>query len=201
MIFHNKQLFFFYSRLVSNLTYRYSSPGEFSVFVECTTSDWHVMAQRQVTVQDKMDQLSIIGCYSQYETGNSSHCCTLYGEVLWIQVQLNGGEDNFSASFKGKDKYYAIHGIEWDFVLCKIILLFSECFPPNCCIPAIEFSRFPWRGSFSEIFHHLKHKYKPFFPIHKADSTSIALVAKNPHDASQNISVFEVRNSWKCSSD
>ncbi|NWY64779.1 PK1L2 protein, partial [Erithacus rubecula] len=78
--------------LVSNLTYMYSSPGEFSVFVECTTSEWHVLAQRQVTVQDQVDQLSITGCYSQYETGNSSHCRTLYGDVLWIQVQLSGGK-------------------------------------------------------------------------------------------------------------
>ncbi|KAF4788793.1 hypothetical protein TURU_157633 [Turdus rufiventris] len=77
--------------LLSNLTYMYSSPGEFAVFVECTTSEWHVLAQRQVTVQDKVDQLSIVGCYSHYETGNSSHCRTLYGELLWIQVQLTGG--------------------------------------------------------------------------------------------------------------
>ncbi|KAM4640248.1 polycystin-1-like protein 3 [Amazona ochrocephala] len=76
---------------LTNVTYRYSSPGEFTVLVECTTSEWHVVAQKRVTVQDKMDQLSITGCYSQYETGNSSHCRTLYGEFLWIQIELNGG--------------------------------------------------------------------------------------------------------------
>ncbi|NXX88600.1 PK1L2 protein, partial [Centropus bengalensis] len=77
--------------LASNVTHRYSSPGEFTVFVECSTSEWHVMAQKQVTVQDKMDQLNITGCYSQYESGNSSCCRTLYGDSLWIPVEVNAG--------------------------------------------------------------------------------------------------------------
>uniref|UniRef100_A0A8C2TS20 Polycystin 1 like 2/pseudo n=1 Tax=Coturnix japonica TaxID=93934 RepID=A0A8C2TS20_COTJA len=77
--------------LLSNVTHRYSSPGEFVVFVECSTSEWHVTAQKWVLVQDKMDELSITGCYSRHESGNSSHCRTLYGELLWIQVELSGG--------------------------------------------------------------------------------------------------------------
>ncbi|KAM9374082.1 polycystin-1-like protein 3 [Phaethornis superciliosus] len=77
--------------LISNVTYRYSTPGEFTVFVECTTSDWHVMAQKKVTVLDRMDQLRITGCYSQHESGNISHCRTLYGDLLWIQVEVSGG--------------------------------------------------------------------------------------------------------------
>ncbi|XP_040537000.1 polycystic kidney disease protein 1-like 2 isoform X2 [Gallus gallus] len=77
--------------LLSNVTHRYTSPGEFVVFVECSTSEWHVTAQKQVMVQDKMDELSITGCYSHHESGNSSQCRTLYGELLWIQAELNGG--------------------------------------------------------------------------------------------------------------
>uniref|UniRef100_G3UPE1 Polycystic kidney disease protein 1-like 2 n=1 Tax=Meleagris gallopavo TaxID=9103 RepID=G3UPE1_MELGA len=77
--------------LLSNVTHRYASPGEFVVFVECSTSEWHVTAQKRVMVQDKMDELSITGCYSHHQSGNGSHCQTLYGELLWIQVELSGG--------------------------------------------------------------------------------------------------------------
>nr|XP_056718331.1 polycystic kidney disease protein 1-like 2 [Euleptes europaea] len=75
----------------SNVTYSYASPGEFAIFVECTTSEWHVSAQTLITIQDKMDELIVTGCFSAYEAGNSSHCRTLYEETLWIQVALNGG--------------------------------------------------------------------------------------------------------------
>ncbi|XP_077166400.1 polycystin-1-like protein 2 isoform X2 [Paroedura picta] len=77
--------------LSSNVTYSYTSPGEFTIFVECTTSEWHVTAQALITVHDKMDQLTILGCFSTSEVGNGSHCRTLYKEPLWIQVALNGG--------------------------------------------------------------------------------------------------------------
>ncbi|NWR19530.1 PK1L2 protein, partial [Emberiza fucata] len=105
--------------LVSNLTYRYSSPGEFSVFVECTSSEWHVLAQRQVTVQEQEDQLSITGCYSQHEAGNGSRCRTLYGELLCIQVQLTGGNgvtysvlaDNMTLSESSAKEGFAPHNL------------------------------------------------------------------------------------------
>ncbi|NXJ75146.1 PK1L2 protein, partial [Trogon melanurus] len=108
--------------LVSNVTYRYSSPGEFTVFVECTTSEWHVMAQKRVTVQDKMDQLSITGCYSQYESGNSSRCRTLFGQLLWIQVELNGGHgvtyillaDNMTLTESSANKGIVPHNLTLD---------------------------------------------------------------------------------------
>uniref|UniRef100_A0ABM5EUS9 Polycystin-1-like protein 2 n=1 Tax=Pogona vitticeps TaxID=103695 RepID=A0ABM5EUS9_9SAUR len=77
----------------SSVIHQYLSPGEFAIFVECTTSEWHVTAQKPVTVHDKMDKLTVTGCFSEKESGNRSRCRTLYEEPLWIQVELNGGSE------------------------------------------------------------------------------------------------------------
>uniref|UniRef100_A0A3Q3GQB0 Polycystic kidney disease protein 1-like 2 n=1 Tax=Labrus bergylta TaxID=56723 RepID=A0A3Q3GQB0_9LABR len=39
-------------QMESNVMHKYSQPGVFMVGVECTTSDWHVTAQKAITIQE-----------------------------------------------------------------------------------------------------------------------------------------------------
>ncbi|MEE6499912.1 hypothetical protein FKM82_003634 [Ascaphus truei] len=78
--------------LSSSITHSFTSSGEFAVFVECSTSEWHVTAQKAITVEELGGNVSVTGCYSKYESKDGT-CRTLYGETLWIQVELSEGTD------------------------------------------------------------------------------------------------------------
>ncbi|KAM4017468.1 polycystin-1-like protein 2 [Anomaloglossus baeobatrachus] len=76
----------------SSIIHIYTSPGDFTVFVECSTSEWHVMAQRNIVVEENARALSVTGCFTQHESPDEA-CRAVYGETLWIQVEMNTGSD------------------------------------------------------------------------------------------------------------
>ncbi|XP_067904985.1 polycystin-1-like protein 2 [Heterodontus francisci] len=75
----------------SNVTYRYRTPGLFTINVECTTSEWHVTAQETVSIQQPISGFRIIKCYNVNQSEDVDNCRVLYGDPLWIQLQVEEG--------------------------------------------------------------------------------------------------------------
>ncbi|MCJ8737360.1 hypothetical protein PDJAM_G00023180 [Pangasius djambal] len=77
--------------LQSNIVHRYQHAGVYTVTVECSTSEWHVTAQKTITIQEPVGEFSKIVCHSSNQTMDSENCKGLQHHALRIQVQLNAG--------------------------------------------------------------------------------------------------------------
>lgn len=74
------------------MTHIYSRPGVYMVGVECTTSDWHVTAQKVITIQEPVGEFSVIKCYSRNVSTEGTKCNALYSSPVQIQVMVEAGE-------------------------------------------------------------------------------------------------------------
>ncbi|KAK7913117.1 hypothetical protein WMY93_013328 [Mugilogobius chulae] len=75
----------------STVIHKFTRPGHFLVSVECTTSDWHVTAQRAITIQEPLGEFGAIKCFGQNSSVDEGKCNVEYGRPVHIQVLLKAG--------------------------------------------------------------------------------------------------------------
>ncbi|MEQ2239228.1 hypothetical protein ILYODFUR_002316, partial [Ilyodon furcidens] len=73
------------------IIHRFQQPGVFMVGVECTTSDWHVTAQKTITIQEPVGQFRVVKCHGSNVTTDDTKCNALYGKPVQIQLGLESG--------------------------------------------------------------------------------------------------------------
>ncbi|XP_036066155.1 polycystic kidney disease protein 1-like 2 [Oryzias melastigma] len=75
----------------STIIHKFQHPGVFTVGVECSTSDWHVSAEKSITIQEPVGNLSVIRCYSRDVATDGTKCNALYSTPVYIQLQVGAG--------------------------------------------------------------------------------------------------------------
>ncbi|XP_041634961.1 polycystic kidney disease protein 1-like 2 [Cheilinus undulatus] len=75
----------------STVMHKYNQPGVFMVGVECTTSDWHVTAQKAITIQEAVGEFGVIKCYSRNMSTDGAKCNTLHGQPVQMQFIVETG--------------------------------------------------------------------------------------------------------------
>lgn len=78
------------------MVHQYKHAGVFTVGVECSTSEWHVTAQKTITIQEPLSEFGVIKCYSMGQSMISANCKALANNPLTIQVELEAGNQNVS---------------------------------------------------------------------------------------------------------
>lgn len=76
----------------SNVMHVFNRPGVFMVGVECSTSDWHVTAQKSITIQEPVGEFGLITCYSRNMSTDGPKFNALHGRPVQIQVEVEAGK-------------------------------------------------------------------------------------------------------------
>ncbi|XP_022621079.1 polycystic kidney disease protein 1-like 2 [Seriola dumerili] len=95
----------------STIIHKFSRPGVFMVGVECTTNDWHVTAQKAITVQQPVGEFSVIKCYSGNVSTDGTKCNAIYGRPVLIQVMVEAGT-NVSYTIQHEDHLLANSSVD-----------------------------------------------------------------------------------------
>ncbi|XP_022542773.2 polycystic kidney disease protein 1-like 2 [Astyanax mexicanus] len=73
------------------VVHQYQHAGIYTVTVECSTSEWHVTAQKTITIQEPVGEFRTIRCHSSNHWTDGENCKGLYQHDLIIQVELESG--------------------------------------------------------------------------------------------------------------
>ncbi|XP_024909306.1 polycystic kidney disease protein 1-like 2 [Cynoglossus semilaevis] len=94
----------------STIMHKFSRPGVFLVSVECTTSDWHVTAQKAITIQEPVRDFGDIRCYSINGSNDGAKCHAQFGQPVHIEVMVQKGT-NISYTIHHGDQLLASSSI------------------------------------------------------------------------------------------